>query len=190
LCHLLHHPVPASWEDLLRTLHFDRTTWDFSWIVSLHGRDQTRSKTLAVCVMSEIFRNKSLPAGSTNLADYLRGNNAGFQLEGFYLTSAGRSSRTRIKKESYIKGAVVTFDADDRKGIRVLHTHSTNIKEIQITDKGAPPGTLVEYKDMRTKRGLILDKTRHKYPLLDLLFTLFHYGGVKSTADITIQWKP
>ena len=58
-----------------------------------------------------------------------------------------------------------------------------------MTDKQAPPGTLVPYKDVLRRGGMMLDKSLHKNPL-ELLFTLKHYGGVRSTADVQVDWKP
>ena len=58
-----------------------------------------------------------------------------------------------------------------------------------MTDKQAAPGTLVEYKEVLRNAGMKLDETRHNNPL-QLLFTLKHYGGVTSTADVHIDWEP
>ena len=93
LRYLAAHGAPRSWRDILRTLHFDRTSWDFSWKVSLHGRDQSTSKALAINVMEDIFSRQQLPSGSNSIADLLRGNGAEFELEAFRLTSAGRRSK-------------------------------------------------------------------------------------------------
>ena len=58
-----------------------------------------------------------------------------------------------------------------------------------MTDKQAPPGTLREYKEVLKTGGMKLDEARHNNPL-QLLFTLKHYGGETSTADVKIDWKP
>ena len=58
-----------------------------------------------------------------------------------------------------------------------------------VTDKQAPPGTLVEYRKVLTRGGMILDKSLHKNPL-ELLFTLKHYGGETSAANVRIDWNP
>lgn len=188
LGHLCVHPAPQSWKDLLRTLRFDRTNWDFSWKVGLHGRDQSRSKKLAIKAMELIFRERKLPEGSSNIADFLRGNGAQFELEAFKLTSGGRRSTRQTESLAVRKGDTVSFPIGERAGIR-LRDRSLNIQEIQVTDKKAAPGTLVEYKKILRTSGLILSESEHKSPL-ELLFTLRHYGGVKSTADVDVIWQP
>ena len=188
LRYLAVHGVPPSWRDVLRTLRFDESSWDFSWRVSLHGRNQTTSKALAIKMMEDIFSKRQLPSGSNSIADLLRGNGAQFELEAFRLTSAGRRSTSQTKVLGVRKGDTTSFPIEPCVGIR-LRNRSLNIQEVEVTDKQAPPGTLVPYKDVLRNSGLILDEERHKNPL-ELLFTLKHYGGVTSTADVQIDWKP
>ena len=188
LRYLAAHGAPRSWRDILRTLHFDRTSWDFSWKVSLHGRDQSTSKALAIKVMEDIFSKQQLPSGSNSIADLLRGNGAQFELEAFRLTSAGRRSTRQTQVLKVRKGDTTSFPIDPCVGIRLLN-RSLNIQEIVVTDKQAAPGTLVEYKEVLKGGGMTLDESSHKNPL-ELLFTLQHYGGVTSTADVQIDWKP
>ena len=180
--------APRSWTDILRTLRFDSTNWDFSWKVSLHGRDQSTSKALAIKVMEDVFSKRQLPSGSNSIADLLRGNGAQFELEAFRQTSAGRRSARRTEVLKVRRGDTTSFPIEPCVGIR-LRNRSLNIQEVEVTDKQAPPGTLVPYKEVLKKGGMILDEERHKNPL-ELLFTLKHYGGVKSTADVQIDWKP
>ena len=182
------HGIPPSWTDELRTLKFDSTDWDFSWKISLHGRDQSTSKKLAINVMKEIFSDRKLPSGSNNIADLLRGNGAEFKLEAFRLTSTGRRSANQCISLEVRRGDSRTFPIGERAGIRLLN-RTLNIQEVVVTDKQAPPGTLVEYKKVLNRGGMILDKSQHKDPL-ELLFTLKHYGGLTSTADIRIDWSP
>ncbi len=186
---LAEHGAPRSWNDVLRKLHFDSTSWDFSWKRSLHGREQSRSKTLAIKVMEDIFANKELPEGSDNIADLLQGSGARFVLEAFRLTSAGRRSSKRTKELQVSKGDSRSFAIEPCVGIRIRE-RSLNIQEIQVTDKQAPPGRLVPYsREVLRNAGMTLDGARHNSPL-QLLFTLKHYGGVTSAADVHIDWKP
>ena len=180
--------VPTSWKDILRTLHFDSTNWDFSWKVSLHGRDQSTSKNLAIKIMGDIFSKRQLPSGSSSIADLLRGNGAKFELEAFGLTSKGRRSPKGTQVLVVRRGDAVSFPIEPCVGIR-LRNSSLNIQDVVVTDMQAAPGTLVEYKDVLRSGGMKLDETRHKNPL-ELLFTLKHYGGVTSSANVQIDWKP
>ena len=187
LRYLATHGAPRSWKDVLRTLHFDSTSWDFSWKVSLHGRDQSTSKALAINVMEHIFSERKLPDGSNSIADLLRGNGAEFELEAFQLTSAGRRSKLQTEVLEVRRGDNRSFPIAPCVGIR-LRKSSLNIQEVQVTDKQAPPGELVTYKDVLRGAGMVLDKTRHKNPL-ELLFKLKHYGGETSTASVHIDWQ-
>lgn len=183
------HGAPRSWRDVLRKLHFDSTSWDFSWKRSLHGREQSRSKALAIKVMEEIFANKELPEGSDNIADLLQGNGARFVLEAFSLTPAGYRSSKGTKKLQVSKGDRRSFAIEPCVGIRIREP-SLNIQEVEVTDKQAPPGRLVPYgKEVLRNVGMLLDGERHNNPL-QLLFTLIHYGGVTSAADVHIDWQP
>ena len=183
------HGAPRSWRDVLRKLHFDSTSWDFSWKRSLHGREQSRSKALAIKVMEDIFANKELPEGSDNIADLLQGNGAGFVLEAFSLTPAGYRSSRRTKEQRVSKGDSRSFAIEPCVGIRIREP-SLNIQEIEVTDKQAPPGRLVPYsREVLRNAGMLLDGERHNNPL-QLLFTLIHYGGVTSAADVHIDWQP
>ncbi len=187
LRHLAVHGAPRSWKDILRTLHFDSTSWDFSWKVSLHGKNQSTSKRLAINVMEEIFSKRQLPKGSNNIADLLRGNGAEFELEAFRLTPAGRRSARQTVVLKVRRGSTLSFPIEQCGGIR-LRNRSLNIQEVVVTDKQAPPGTLREYKDVLRTAGMKLNESLHKNPL-ELLFTLRHYGGVTSTADVDIDWN-
>ena len=188
LSHIGAHGAPPSWKDVLRTLRFESTDWDFSWKVSLHGRNQSTSKKLAVRVMEEIFPKRKLPSGNNSIADLLRGNGAQFKLEAFHLTSSDRPSTREAEVLEVRRGDTTSFPIGQRVGIR-LRNPSLNIQEVVVTDKQAAPGTLVEYREVLKGGGLILDKSSHNSPL-DLLFTLKHYGGVTSTAEVRIDWQP
>ena len=178
--------APRSWKDILRTLRFDSTNWDFSWKVSLHGRHQSTSKKLAIKVMEDIFHKRKLPSGSNSIADLLRGNGAQFQLEAYRLTPAGYRSTRQTKVLKVRRGDTTSFPIEPCVGIRLLN-RSLNIQDVVVTDKKAPPGTLVEYKQV-LRGGMKLNESSHKKPL-ELLFTLKHYGGVRSTADVQIDWN-
>ena len=186
LSYLGAHGTPPSWTNVLRMLRFESTNWDFSWKVSLHGRDQSTSKKLAIKVMKDIFTMRKLPNGSNSIADLLMGNGATFHLEAFHLTSARRRSKREREVLKVRRGDSISFPIGQRAGIR-LRNPNLNIQEVVVTDMQAAPGTLVEYKDVLKGRGLILDKSKHNNPL-QLLFKLKHYGGVTSTAEVRLGW--
>ena len=149
---------------------------------------KSTSKALAIKVMEDIFSRRQLPSGTNSIADLLRGNGAQFELEAFRLTAAGRRSTRHTEVLKVRRGDTTSFPIEPCVGIRLLNP-SLNIQEVEVTDKQAPPGTLVPYREVLRGGGMMLDEARHKNPL-ELLFTLKHYGGVKSTADVQIDWRP
>jgi hypothetical protein len=188
LTHLCHHQPPGSWQDVLRTLKFDQTSWDFTWKVSLHGRYQSRSKHLAARIMGNAFTRMALPQGINSIADYLRGNAAEFRLDAYKLNTSQRFARGTIASLQVRSGNTMSFPIQDRVALKINKKEITeNIEEIEVTDKRAPPGTLVKYDNILRGKGLLLDPAKHKNPL-ELLFTLHHYGGVTSTANIDVVW--
>ncbi len=188
LQHLLTRGVPASWVDVYRTLGFHTTIWDFSWKRSLHGNAGNLSKQLALNLFTKIFHDGVLPSGVTNLADYMKGDSAEFSLDALELNAAGRimpRSKIEVTKRG---GSRTTFSIAPRTVLR-LKTKSLNIAKVVVTDKNSPPGRTVDYSsEINSKAGLRLDPTRHKRPLLELLFTMHHYGDNTSSAEIDVDW--
>ncbi len=183
------HGAPrSSWTDVLRTLKFNETNWDFSWKVTLHGKVQNTSKKLAIKVMEDIFSKNELPSGNNNIDELLRGNGAHFELEAFLLTSSGKRSAQESMVLKVTSGDNRSFPIEPCVGIRLIN-RSLNIGEVEVTDMQAPPGKLVPYKEVLRKQGMTLDQKRHNNPL-QLLFTLKHYGGEESSAKVQIDWKP
>ena len=186
--YMLNRGVPASWVDVFRTLGFQTTIWDFSWKRSLHGNAGKLSKELARHIFIKIFRDAALPAGVTNLADYMKGDSAEFLLEAFEVNATGRirpATRLEFRRGG---GARTTFSIGPRTVLR-LKRSSLNVAKVVVTDKNSPPGNLVDYStDMNSKAGLRLDPNKHKRPLLELLFTLHHYGDNKTSSEIDIDW--
>ena len=60
-CHrMLMFAPPHDWDTLLKSLKFPTSNWNFSWVRSLGGRDQSTSKKIAECVFSNAFHAGAL----------------------------------------------------------------------------------------------------------------------------------
>lgn len=186
LAYLRENGIPTSWSSVLQTLSFQSTNWNFNWVNSLNGRNQTISKNLATKLFVEAFRAKQLPgSGSGTIADILRGNNAEIELDFSMLSAANRP-----RQQGRIS---VPIQTGNRRGIQVspakhvrVGKKSINIGVLEITDMNSPPGRVVEYREI-DGRGLILDPALHANPL-SLLIQMTHYGGNVSSASIDISW--
>jgi hypothetical protein len=184
--YLLHHGIPHNWADVFRALQFHQTNWDFrAWVRTLSGADQTVSRKLAMSVFTSVFRNGALPVGAGNLADYLRGNNARVKLGASHLTSGGRPSKRDRQYLDVAGGAKISWTINPRPHVKVSES-TENIGKLVVTDMQSPPGRVVAYQELTT-RGMVLDSHRHANPLL-LLISMKNYGGIESTAEVTITW--
>ena len=183
---LLEHGPPASWDTVLQNLNFHQTQWDFSWVRSLHGKAQSRSKKLAVGVFCQMFKTGALPKQASTVADFLRGDRAQIDLVCSELTSSNRPSRSGQKTERLDRGSVKTINIGRRRHVKIAKV-TQNIAHIEVTDKQSPPGRLVSYERELARRGMILESSRHGNPL-SLLVTMFHYGDVQSTVEVDLGW--
>lgn len=186
--YLLKRGRPADWITVFKALGFDTTIWDFSWKKSLHGQAGNLSKALATKIFRKIFTDNTLPPGVTNLGDFMKGDNAEFTLDAFELTPKGKiknSSKVSITKHG---GARTTFSIIDATVLR-LGEHSLNVAKIVVTDKNSPPGRTIDYtRELEKKKGMLLDPTKHKKPILEFVLTMHHYGDNTSVAEIDIDW--
>lgn len=186
LTYLLKNGPCSDWVEVLKTLCFHETSWEFTWTKSLHGTAQSNSKKLANNVLASVFREGSLPAGSNTLADFLRGNKAYVQVRCYELTPTGKKSTKDPLEVKYDRGSTETLSVGSRR-IVAIESWSDNVVKVEVSDKNSPPGKLVKYDEMTKKKGLRLDESAHKKPL-ELLITLHHYGDVHSTIEVDVKW--
>lgn len=186
--YILHNGRPSAssltWENILRSLNFHQTDWNFkSWVRTLSGPANSKSKRIAIKVFSEVFSNVSLPSNTSNLSDYFKGNQAKVTIDFSPLTPSGKKSRTNILRETLSRGDVKSSHIQPRKHIKLIEATS-NIADVIISDKQSPPGRLVTYN---LKSGMILNSNDHSNPLR-LLISMFHYGGTESNAEFDITF--
>jgi hypothetical protein len=177
---------PANWSAELNLLQFGSTNWKFNWVRSLNGSAASVSRKLAIKVLSECFENCSLPAGTGNIADLLKGNQAAVSLTFSSLTANGRVSRRGQATIQISRGSNISHAMKPLTHLRVTQA-SMNIGKLTVTDKNSPPGRLVTYNDVSSARGMSLDLARHSNPL-SLLVTMEHYGNTTSTAEVDLTW--
>lgn len=184
LTFLLEHGAPTDWAAELDNLEFPRTDWNFrSWVTTLHGGTATTSKKMAINVMSSVFRARSLPSGSRNLAEFLRGNDATVTVQFSEVTARGRASRVGRREVHLKSGARLTELITPRRHIKLAKI-TENIGSVRVLDQTPVRGEPVEYP---VRRGMVLDSGTTPNPL-NLVVTMLHYGGNRSVAELTVRW--
>ncbi|MCU1493413.1 MAG: hypothetical protein JWO62_1177 [Acidimicrobiaceae bacterium] len=188
---LASHGTPVlsgkTWDAVLSGLNFQATNWDFSWVLTLNGVHQTRSKKIAIDVFREVFRTQALPGSSPTLADHLRGNAAGVTLEASYLTGGGKRATARSTPavtQGLVAGNRLSFVTGGRTHLRVSDQIS-NVADIEVIDKASGPLN-TKYPAI-VRSGMRLDATIMRNPL-ELLILMHHYGGTQSHADVSVQF--
>lgn len=188
MAYLLRHGRPESWADILRSLAFDRTNWNFkTWVRTLSGREQTTSRNIAIDVFTTVFRDNSLPQNTSSIADYMRGDTANVTFAASYTSDdTGRVQRANKSETHIMVGSTRTWDVAPRNHIKVIE-RSKNVGKLEFTDKQSPPGRIIRYH-MIGQGGLFLSEKHHNSPI-QLLITMHHYGGNTSEANLDISWK-
>jgi hypothetical protein len=182
----------ADWENQLRQLKFSSpTSWEFDWINSLSGQFNTRSRDVVRTVFTNVFEHRALPGGVTDIPNYLRGGQAYITFRFSKLTPTGQASRRADswRDEQVVSGYTGTLSAtnggSDNYHVR-LNESSWNVAGVRITDKGAPPGTILDLTD-EFESGFNL-KEYGDSGRLKLYVELEFYGGTKKSADVDIAW--
>jgi DGQHR domain-containing protein len=183
MTHLLNHGKPNDWRDVLLTLAFDKTNWEFNWVKSLSGPAQTISRKIALDVFTVVFRDSRLPSGVSNLADYLKGDNAKVVFSFSILTETGRPSKRHQIAYELPMGGVKTAPLTLHKHVKVA-SFSPNIGKVTVTDSHRP---LTTYKTIASS-GLKLEKGMHAQPLV-LTVAVQHYGDTMSSSELTVGWN-
>lgn len=185
LHHLLVKGLGSDWTKLLKSLNFDGTDWDFStWVApgGLSGPLSTASKKAAIRTLKEAFITGSLPAGVTDLADYLRGDNGAVEVAFKSLTAGGKPSSAKAHRvDVEVKaGSKKSQSTAVHKFVKVLAT-SANVGKLLVWDGNASSPTEAE----AIKKGIIASKWR---PLpRKVLFEMRFYGGTKDVGELTIK---
>lgn len=187
MSYLLSYNTPTSWDAILTTLKFDTTNWNFStWIDSLSGRENTRSKKLAIKIFQKMFSDQVPPTPSiSDLSNYLQGDSASVSIILSHLSNAGRPRTSGRQVTSLPASGTRSHQSPGQTHIKLV-SESDNISEMTVHDNTFHQGAARNYA-AELKRGLILDDTRMSKPWT-IHVTSHHYGGITSELKLTISW--
>jgi len=183
----------GSWTNLFRILDFHRSNWQFYWINSLHGRNGTNSRNIAMEVLKHYFEKGQLPtmfspSGKVNISlpDYLRGRGAVCKFQYAKPSSSGRFPKKGVQNCDIFAGGHMTINISPSTMIRIKRKSINQIKNPKIYDSTAPPSRPKLYPAV-TKGGLILNPNNHSNPL-EITVVMEHYGNVKTDVNVEINW--
>lgn len=184
---LLNHGKPDNWMEVLDTLEFPTTVWNFrNWVRTLSGPAATVSRKVSTQVFTAAFRDYQLPPGGGDLADTLRGNDAKVKVTFSFLSPSGRASRRQQEVLEVSNGAVLSKTVGARRHIRIESVRD-NIGKIIVADRQSPPGRVIEY-GTASRSGMTLDPAHHSNPL-SLLIRMALYGGGEASAQLEVSWS-
>jgi DGQHR domain-containing protein len=180
---LLKHGPPPDWANILKTLRFHQTNWDFSWTRAMSGPANTVSKRIAIRVLSGAIAEGSLPEGSGSLADYLKGNGATVRIALSALTANDRPKRQGRIELEVVRGGNTSQAVHEHRHVKVID-QSSNIGKLEVVDASVR-GQPLQYREI-TGRGLVL--TPELPNPLKLMFLMSHYGDQHHHAELEISW--
>ena len=173
----------SDYNHILQGLAFPITSWDLTWVRGLSGRANAVSKKIAIQVFSDAIVGGALPTGSSNLADYLRGNGASVTLTCRSVNEAGRPIQSGKTTYVALRGATGSHPVATTRHIKVTDWTS-NVGEYEIID-ATSRGRPLFYREME-RRGLLLKEGLAKP--LEIVVSMQHYGENFSKAEVTLNW--
>lgn len=185
LARLLTGGAQTTWKTLLQSLMFHQSDWDFSWVRSLSGPANTASKKIATDVLTSAMSSGTLPTGSSNIPDHLRGNGATVTLQLSALSTAGRAKKQGRLVQSILRGSTGSLNASQHPHLKVTG-QSSNVGKLEVVD-ATKAGRPVHYSDIQ-RRGMVLTAVKGLPNPLELMFVMTHYGDLTSQADLRVTW--
>lgn len=183
-------PLEADWDQLLKTLNFHLTDWNFQQHVNTSSRWVDKSKVLAFDVFAWIFSNASLPLKVTDIWDFLSGDQLFINMEYKHINSSGNAIKNNSYKEQYWRGDKKTVPMDKRKYFKVLD-RSINAKHIELFDEKSSPADPVTFKASGEYLRLPkVDPAKLSQDPLVLKIKCTLYGGNEEQIEIKLAgWK-
>jgi DGQHR domain-containing protein len=186
--YLLNHNRPSlnstTWDEILENLEFSKTDWNFtSWVKTLSGPVNSKSKQVAIRIFSEVFINTSLPPKTSNLTDYFKGSKSNISLIFSELTPSNRVSKVNRQILDLSRGDNSSISINPRVHVKI-NKKSSNIADIIVSDINAPPGRQIRYN---LNNGIVLNKTDYSNPA-ELFFQISYYGGTEGEAILNIKF--
>ena len=175
--------IPPSWDTILNKLTFNNCNWKFDWINTLSGTNNTNSKKIITEIFKYMFENQNLPPNShPQLIDFLKGNNASFELQTSQLTPSGKPSKKNKKSRLLTVGNTnVSENCVTHQHLKIINK-TLNIGLIKILDKS---GSIANPKTF-SEQGFIVSHQNNNP--LQLEINLSFYGGTSGSVTINITW--
>jgi hypothetical protein len=190
--YLIANGVPRDWETVLKDLKFAETDWDVeSWVVTTSGAAGNASKKIAFDCFREVFSNKEIPKGASNLVQYLKGDGGYIVLETWEVDATEtRISKSHQQFEIPLQGSS-QISQSIPKNSRLIKISSPckNIGSVEIRNKKAPYDAsyfLDKFKKGRLIRDSELEKKTDSLNL-ELKFDL--YGGLSYLKTLTLKFQ-
>jgi hypothetical protein len=183
-------PSKADWDNLLKTLHFDLTNWNFQQHVISSSRWVDKSKSLALDVFSQIFRDQQLPSRVNDVWDYLSGDQLTLEMEFKHVNSSGKAIKKGRHVQTFGRGDKKTVAMDGRSYFKVL-TKSINAKHIELVDEKSSPANPITFKATGeyTRPPKIDLKNKSQSPLV-ITVKCTVYGGLEEKITVSLAgWK-
>ncbi len=190
---LAHFGVPNSWLDVLKSLNFHKTDWNFStWAKTRGGNAGNTSRRLAETIFPRVMIQGSLPVGIDNLADYFRGNDAFVTVICRHVNGAGKP----VSKDPLVitlkNGNKQTRDIGARRHVRILkpgasvlgNETASNVGKIEAFE----PATMGRPKKHPELIGRGLNISLVEAKSLEVDVVMEHYGAELGSANLTIKW--
>jgi hypothetical protein len=190
--YLITNGIPRDWEEVLKELHFSETDWDVeSWVVTTSGAAGNASKKIAFDCFREVFSNKFIPKGASNLVQYLKGDGGYIVLESWEVDAAENKIAKSYKQfEIPIQGSSQVSQPIPKNSKLIKITYPCkNIGSVEIRNKKAPYDTsyfLDKFKKGRLIRDSELEKKTGSLNL-DIKFDL--YGGLSYLKTLTLKFQ-
>jgi hypothetical protein len=185
LARILKVGVQTTWTTVLQSLMFHQSDWDFSWARTLSGPANTASKRIATDVLTDAMSSGTLPQGSSNIPDHLRGNGANVTVTCSAVSASGRPRRAGRQSHVVLRGSTGSQIANQHPHVKVT-AQSSNIGKLEVVD-ATVAGRQVHYPQI-LQRGMVLTTEPNLPNPLELMFIMTHYGGLTSQAELRVSW--
>ncbi len=184
------NPTSADWKSLFNKLNFGQTDWNFQQHVISSTRWVEKSKTLAKDVFEYSFQNQALPAGVSNIWDYLSGDQLEVVMEFKHLNGNKKAIKKGIHDETLMRGTKKTIPMAGRKYFRVK-SRSTNARHLEIFDAKSSAADPIRFKS--SGEYLLPPKVypnkASQDPLI-LTLKIIVYGGNEESITVSLSnWK-
>lgn len=181
LTKLVRDGAGVDWTRLLKTLRFNQTDWDFQW-ANTSGTPGTESKNVARRALTKAFLDDALPAGTSDLSEYLQGKGASLSLLTEPTSPAGNRLRKGAANPPLTVGGGATSSTVASSELNIIRIDDAwksrgNIAHVDVRWSGS--GSRKVDRSMLLGRGVFLGDIGRKGKAT-LTFSARHYGDRRS----------